>query len=435
MTHCKTLKPSVTTWDYLLIGRYHPSRPSHSLAFRLTLLPLRGLFHILIPALLIRYHLWLCFQIQAIRLVSVKPRSFVFDSILNLTKANISAEFGVLTLPILRITDEHRASLVQSLVQSQATVTDACLPSCHSLTRYVNAFFDGFYPHMPIVHIPTFDVEDCPPELILAMAALGAQYRHEHRKGVLLFYAAKSILQKGAREREKRIVSESSLNSSSGISEGPYSPHSAGVLDEATTSSTQPHEELMREARCTLYLIVFATWQRETELVREAFALQSSLARCIREIGLEESVEVLQNTVVDWRIWVQQESDRRVKIFSFAFLNLQCIAFNVPPILLSDEIQLRLPSSCMEWIAPDQEKWALVRQPGHQEQVLFQDGLKRLMRGSRDTDPNPEQRPSPLANYILLHAIIQQIILTRQALFFAIDDDSSLQQAQNENFM
>ena len=348
--------------------------------------------------------------------------SFILAS--NLTQANKLAEFGVLTLPILRITDEHRARLVQSLIQCQATVTESFLPSCHSLTRFVNAFFDGFYPHLPIVHIPTFYVEDCSPELVLSMAALGAQYRHEHRKGVFLFYAAKSILQKGACEREKREVSETFLRSTS-----------AGTLDETTTSSAQPHEELMREARCTPYLIVFATWQRETELVREAFALQSSLVRCLRESGLGENMEVLQNTPMDWRTWVQQESDRRVKIFSFAFLNLQCIAFNVPPILLSNEIQLRLPSSCMEWIAPDQEKWTLVRQFGHQEQVLFQDGLKRLMRGSRDTDPNPWQRPSPLANYILLHAIIQQIILTRQALFFAINDDSSLQQAQNENFM
>ena len=313
-------------------------------------------------------------------------------------------------------------------------MTDSFLPSCHSLTRYVNAFFDGFYPHMPIVHIPTFDVKDCPPELILAMAALGAQYRHEHRKGVLLFYAAKSIFQKIAGDREKRVVNENFSKSSSGLSKAPYSPHNAGI-GEATASNIQPHEELMREARCTLYLIVFATWQRETEFVKEAFALQSSLARCIRESGLGESMEVLQNAVVNWRTWVQQESDRRVKFFSFAFLNLQSIAFNVPPILLSNEIQLRLPSSCMEWIAPDQEKWAFVRQPGHQEQVLFQDGLKRLIRGSRDTEPNPGQRPSPLANYILLHAIIQQIILTRQALFFAIDDDSSLQQAQGENFM
>lgn len=298
----------------------------------------------------------------------------------------------------------------------------------------MNAFFDGFYPHFPIVHIPTFDVEDCSPELVLSMAALGAQYRHEHRKGVQLFYAAKSILQKGACEREKWMVNENLLKSTSGLSEAPYSPHfnSAGTLGETTTHSTQPHEELMREARCTLYLIVFATWQRETELVREAFAFQSSLVRCLRESGLGENMEVLQNTVVDWRTWAQQESDRRVKIFSFAFINLQCIAFNVSPVLLSNEIQLRLPSSCMEWIAPDQAKWALVRESGHQEQVLFQDGLKRLMRGPRDTDPNPGQRPSPLANYILLHAIIQQIILTRQVLFFAIDDDSSFQQTQNK---
>ncbi|KAJ5554591.1 hypothetical protein N7513_004550 [Penicillium frequentans] len=308
------------------------------------------------------------------------------------------AEFGVLTLPILRITDEHRNRLLQALSQSQAAMVDTQFPSCHSLTRFVNGFFDGFYPHMPVVHIPTFKVDDCEPEIILAMAALGAQYRHEHRKAVLLFYAAKATLQ--------------------------YRETQGSIHEEPV------HTRLVREARCALYLIAFATWQSETDIVREAFNLQSFLARCVRESQSENWED--QEDGLDWKTWVQRESDRRIKSFSFAILNLHGIAFGTPPILLSDELQLRLPCTCFEWIAPNRDKWAKVHKIGPARQLLLQEALSHLMKGSEQPNLLSSQTvPSPLANYILLHALIQRIMFVQQA-FGSYDSDQNLLNDQKE---
>ncbi|KAJ5986743.1 hypothetical protein N7451_011108 [Penicillium sp. IBT 35674x] len=284
------------------------------------------------------------------------------------------AEFGVLTLPILRITDEHRNRLLQALSQSQVALVETQFPSCHSLTRFVNGFFDGFYPHMPVVHIPTFKVDDCEPEIILAMAALGAQYRHEHRKAVLLFHAAKATLQ----YREKQ----------GSIHEEPF------------------HTRLVREARCALYLIAFATWQSEKDIVREAFNLQSFLAS--------------GNPT--------EESDHSLLLFSI-FME---IAFGTPPILLSDELQLRLPCTCFEWIAPNHEKWAKVHKIGPARQLLLQKALSHLLNGSEQPDLLSSQPvPSPLANYILLHALIQRIMFVQQA-FGSYDSDRNLLDDQKE---
>lgn len=309
------------------------------------------------------------------------------------------AEFSVLSFPILMVTDEHRNRLLQSLEQFQSTVTNSAMPSYHSLTRFVNAFFDGFYPHFPLVHMPTFKLDDCEAEILLAMAALGAQYQHEHRKGIVLFYASKAILQGKVRERERRAIDRS-------ISSESDSRHLANPKDDL------PHNELMREARCALYLVAFGTWQREPEIEREAFNLQSFLARCIRESRLEEGEEIAQHNTTDWHGWVEQESHRRIKLFSFALMNLQSIAFNVPPVILSDEIHLRLPSSCIEWLVPCREKWSMVRSSGFREQMMLQDALAHMPRGSQESNFFDSQAPpSPLANYILLHALIQRILL------------------------
>lgn len=167
--------------------------------------------------------------------------------------------------------------------------------------------------------------------------------------------------------------------------------------------------------------------------MREAYNLQTFLARCVRESHIYEDEEALRNAAADWHAWVEQESHRRIKLFSFAFLNLQSIAFNMPLVILSDEINLRLPCSCMEWLAPCYERWAIIRGPGHQEQMRFQDALTQLAQVSQDPNSIDSQPvPSTLTNYILLHALIQRILLMYQALRFNSDEEHPLLLSQKE---
>lgn len=325
------------------------------------------------------------------------------------------AEFGVLTLPILTVTIQHRDRLLRELEFASVLNNDIVLPSHHSLTRFINGFFDGFYPHVPIVHIPTFTIDDCDPMIFLAMSALGAQYRHEHRKAVSLFWAARSILQQKG--------------------QGPERDHPQGDISMQLNSHDPRNlhgDKNMRGARCALLLICFATWQGEESITREAFDLQSFLARSIREGKLEEETENLQSTL-DWYSWVRIESERRLKLFSFAFLNLQSIAFGSPPVMLSDEMNIRLPCTCLEWIAPNQRKWSAVRKSIPQEQMMFHDAISQLM----IAHPEPQQAtfqiiPSPLANYILLHALIQKILVAYQAFRLCDDGSNTFMHAQKE---
>jgi hypothetical protein len=318
----------------------------------------------------------------------------------------ITAEFGVLTFPILTVTYQHRERLRQALMLCHSSETTSSLPSCHSLSRFANGFFDGFYPHLPMVHIPTFTITECEPEVLLAMCALGAEFRHENRKAVILFHAAKDVLQQKAREKEW-----SEVERIAGTVEG----NATYLHQQAPTPShdTLRYRKTMSEARCAFLLIAFAAWQCDETIAREAFNLQSFLARCVRECGLEEAEQPLNANTADWHFWIQEETDRRVKLFSFAFLNLQSIVFDTSPVILAGEINVRLPCSCLEWIAPNEQKWNLVRRrPDHREQMLFQDALCHVMKNPQDPSSKDTQPvPSPLANYILIHAIIQRIFL------------------------
>jgi hypothetical protein len=262
-----------------------------------------------------------------------------------------------------------------------------------------------------MIHIPTFKIDEFEPDTLLAMCALGAEFRNENRKAVLLFRAAKAMLQQTIREREILEI------------ERKLTTRNAGTTTDSSYEADESEFELLQQrtsihdARCAFLLIAFATWQIEEDVAREAFNLQSFLARCIRECQMEEDEQHLYAHTTDWRSWIRQESDRRLKLFSFAFLNLHSIAFGTPPIILAEEVKLRLPCSCIEWIAPNQEKWNLARRSGHQEQMLFQDALHYLVKSCRESQvSNSQPVPSPLANYILLHAVIQQIVLAHHAL-------------------
>jgi hypothetical protein len=58
--------------------------------------------------------------------------------------------------------------------------------------------------------------------------------------------------------------------------------------------------------------------------------------------------------------------------------------------------------------------------------MMFQEALSQLMKPHREQPPqNAQVIPSPLANYVLLHALIQKILVAYQA-FRLYDDEESV---------
>lgn len=80
------------------------------------------------------------------------------------------------------------------------------LPSRHTLSRFLEGYINGFHEHLPFLHIPTIRAVNLAPELLLALVAVGAQYRFESHRGNGLWYAARAIAVEQVRRRNSQQV-------------------------------------------------------------------------------------------------------------------------------------------------------------------------------------------------------------------------------------
>lgn len=224
------------------------------------------------------------------------------------------------------------------------------------------------------------------------MMALGALDRFESKSATMLFNYSKALLfanrNNNARHENRRMLSSSST----------HSTLRQGSIDEMC---------------CLLCLAHFATWQSDLDLRNEAPIMQSLLGQSLRLSDLEESREISHS--LGWREWSQQESARRTKLLAFCFLSTQSIAFDVPPSVWCDEINLVLPCPCEEWTAPNEDAWRLLRQNNLHQPRRFQDTLEILLSPDCQADhflPNT----SPVANYVLIHGLLQSGLWARRSI-------------------
>ncbi|CAI7582507.1 hypothetical protein N7533_010035 [Penicillium manginii] len=290
------------------------------------------------------------------------------------------------------VSEDQRFRLAASLEDFRNVIPDFTLPSRHTLTRYLTSYFEGFHPHIPFIHIPTFRFSECSAELVLAMMTIGAQYRFEHRNAEKIFHVSKAVLY----ERMSR-ESQSGYPMASQYGDQNRSAGSGG-----TAASRK-----MEVVRCLLVLMSYATWER-AGLVQEAFHIQGQLVQHLRDVGLTEPYSDARGQPLDWYEWADQESLRRTKLIAFCFIHIHSLAYNVYPSLRSSEIHMRLPCSTIEWIANNAVEWEAAQQARGPQQLFFQDALTLLLQKSRSAVPL-EPIPAPLGNYMLLHGLLQRI--------------------------
>jgi hypothetical protein len=144
-------------------------------------------------------------------------------------------------------------------------------------------------------------------------------------------------------------------------------------------------------------------------LLREGMIVQNQLALLIRDHGLHRPE--VSGSGPSWEDWILLEGDCRTKCIAYCFFNLQSIAYDTAPVLRTAEMKINLPHSSDEWRAATGEEWQLARKNTPQHSLSFQDVLSRLFSPTQGDIPTI----SSLGNYVLIHAIIQQIYAVRQA--------------------
>ncbi|TDZ39556.1 hypothetical protein C8035_v005407 [Colletotrichum spinosum] len=271
------------------------------------------------------------------------------------------------------------------------------LPSRLSISRYIAGYVDGFSNHHPFIHMPTFCITNFEhsPELVIALLAVGASFRYESRNSLALYRAGRAIVL-----HRQRVVQPASQ---------PVGFGAQFELGSEETSIVAPHRSSsaqMDTLRAVLLLATFASWQQDRSLARESLEYQPLLARIIRDDGL---VEGASHDGDNWHAWARTESDRRVKLSAFCFLNLQSLVFNVPPALLGNEIELRLPVTCDEWLSTTASKWLEARAAAIPV-VSFKEAFVPLIQNH----PGRIPPTSPFGNFVLMHALLQRLIVCGQ---------------------
>ncbi|KAK8223993.1 fungal-specific transcription factor domain-containing protein [Phyllosticta capitalensis] len=285
------------------------------------------------------------------------------------------------------------------------------LPSRHTLTRYISGYFGSFHDHLPFIHVPTFRLDECTPELVLAIAAVGAQHRFENQNGLLLFDAARAIALEQRRRRMRKFADAPS---------GPVrSTSSAGGHDlrprfRDLEYSADARHQRMQTIRALLLVTAFATWEDHPEMMREATELQSSLSRCLRELSLRDDPSSIDDAGEDWHKWAHIEMDRRTKLIAFCFLTIHTITHNLPPIILGNEIQLRLPCPSQRWNAKTRSEWLASGLSTPEPEPLFQEAFRSLFLKHEGEPRLPAHFASPLGNFVLILALIQRCFCIHQ---------------------
>lgn len=280
---------------------------------------------------------------------------------------------------------EHSAVLPRKFV----------LPSRHTMSHFLERCINSLYKHQPFVHVPTFRVAESSLDLILAMCAVGAQLRFECELGMVYFHASKALIMSSRRIREASSVKSS----------------------PALDASMPPRRRLRSQTmQSILTLMSFGSWGPST-LLGEAVILQNLLAMIAREEGLGEAVERSLDRELSlherWREWVNLESMRRIKIVSYTFTNLQSLAYNMVPPILTAEVRCCTPASAQEWASVTAERWVEAQSMSGIVAVPFQTAFQDLFRcenGGASETPTT----SALGNYALIFGILQCIFFLRQ---------------------
>jgi hypothetical protein len=96
--------------------------------------------------------------------------------------------------PALVVTEQTRANLLKDLSSRLPPDPAFRLPTATALQKCVRTYVDAFHVHLPIFHLHTMDLAQTPSPLVLAICAIGAQYRLERKVAAALYVKADQAL-------------------------------------------------------------------------------------------------------------------------------------------------------------------------------------------------------------------------------------------------
>ena len=340
------------------------------------------------------------------RLPSLQPEEQPEEQLKEQSQSARSSERSHASL--LEVSTHSRSILSGRLERFRHIIPESfVLPTRHALSRYLSGYVTGFHEHLPFLHIPTISTSSASVELILAIAAVGAQYCREPEKSLQIFHAAEAVAMESIRERDRRNAMRTGQNNervSSDLHHGQETSHYSGAAFQISPNLLGKPIET---AQALLLLMAMATWFEHTTLARAAMTMRSQLESLVHDEGLG-SKHMEQDTT--WENWAEHEGSKRTKFIIYCFFNLHCITFDIPPLILNRTLRMDLPCSEAQWKSASAENWIQIRQREKAE-PSFQDAFTKLFGRQSDSGTTDV---STLGGYILIHALVQHIWFVQQ---------------------
>jgi hypothetical protein len=215
------------------------------------------------------------------------------------------------------------------------------LPSRHALSRCLTGYFTGFHDYYPFLHPPTMNVDEISAESLLAMASLGARYYHEVEMSMDLYDISKAMTM----ERIRRYSQSTGRRIRASLKQNPPHVHEGSRF---VANRDDDHEILLDMMQSLIFLIAVSGWSEHTPPHFESLSMRSSIETILRMGGLNTLPRVEDSS---WRSWIRREMAKRIKFIIFCFLNLQTIVYDLPPVIMAEEITMELPCTETEWQA------------------------------------------------------------------------------------
>lgn len=284
------------------------------------------------------------------------------------------------------------------------------LPSRHTLSRFLEGYFRGFAIHTPFIHAVSFSVTSTSPELILSMCAVGALHRFQPSTGYQLYADAQALISWRMRERSRAVLGRltNDPHTKSGALSRAKETLPSSSLD-VNLQATEREDNTLQLLQAMILLTAMASWG-DHGLTQDALSMSSQVAMLARESGISVPEERRPQNQT-WSNGIRHEERRRTLFSAYALLNLQSVAFNVPPLLLNQEVAIELPGCASSWQAQTATEWSTLRDT-YMTPRPFQERLNELLLGKRI---HLEAALSSFGNYILIHGLLQQVFIAHNA--------------------
>ncbi|KAJ6497822.1 fungal-specific transcription factor domain-containing protein [Mycena sanguinolenta] len=273
--------------------------------------------------------------------------------------------------------------------------------------HFLYLFFTAWTPHMPIVHTPTFTMEDNPPYLLKAMKACGAVFVRTRKAST---YITESLA--AARE---------------------------GLSQAFANTMMKPTEQLHLVIAVVLLQAV-GLWHQQANERALSRLYHTMLVTMIRSAGLISKNTTWSPTETNdiqtmWREWAFHEMTKRALLLSYLHDCCQPIYFRLPPSYLSGEVTFNMPCEEALWKAGSAEEWFSVLQTPsiHYSSQRRLTGLD--MRTSLASMNDPQFIPTYLSrfcHFVIIHTILRDLFIACSEPMQPVSELSSGGQVHSE---